>query len=151
MQNLERLKQLDFRTLHASLIFSAMTGASFVNSSCRLFTKELASRLHSRRHQATGSTALNLKPHFCFKVQKLLFSIVLSNTTGKLFIFMFCIWHALPSEPHQSYPRQFEVSSETHPFHLSSPGSSLDKDLSKYEQQCNSKRPQVRTDLCGFC
>lgn len=69
----------------ASLIFSAMTGASFVNSSCRLLTKELAS-LSSRRHQATGSTALNLKIHFCFKVQKLLFLIGFHQSIKLLFL-----------------------------------------------------------------
>ena len=40
-----------------------------------------------------------------------------------------CSAYGLLSEPHQSYPHQFEVSSGTHPFHLSSPGSSLGKDL----------------------
>jgi len=89
------------------------------------------------------STALNLKIHeFCFKVQKILVlsgffinQIVVFWRATKIqlanyaFYSFSCSAYGLLSEPHQSYPHQFEVSSGTHPFHLSSPGSSLGKDL----------------------
>lgn len=89
---------------------------------------------------------MNLKIHeFCFKVQKILVLSVFFINQTKIVVFFgeqrliqlasysfysfSCSAYGLLSEPHQSYPHQFEVSSETHPFHLSSPGSSLGKDL----------------------